>query len=67
VPPVERRFAERHNIKVPLRVQMLRSAAPEQRAEALNISFQGVYFATNLPVPLENLEMFERMGVSFPT
>jgi hypothetical protein len=50
MPPVERRFAERHNIKVPLRVQMLRSAAPEQRAEALNISFQGVYFATNLPL-----------------
>jgi hypothetical protein len=46
----ERRIAERFDLKIPLRVRILKSAAPERRAESLNVSARGIYFATNLPL-----------------
>ena len=46
----ERRLAERFNVKIPLLVRMLKSAAPESRAESLNVSTRGIYFRTHLPL-----------------
>ena len=46
----ERRLAQRLDLKIPLRVRMAKSAAPEHAAESLNISKRGIYFATDLPL-----------------
>ena len=46
----ERRLAQRFSRKIPLLVRMLKSALPGCRAESLNISTRGIYFATNLPL-----------------
>lgn len=46
----ERRLAVRHTLKIPLRVCLLKSAAPERPAESLNLSTRGICFATNLPL-----------------
>lgn len=46
----ERRLAERFGLKIPLRVRIAKSAAPEHPAESLNISTRGIYFATDLPL-----------------
>jgi PilZ domain len=46
----ERRLAERFGIKIPLRVRIAKSAAPEHTAESLNISTRGICFATDLPL-----------------
>lgn len=46
----ERRLAERFGLKIPLRVRLPKSAAPEHRAESLNVSARGICFATNLPL-----------------
>jgi hypothetical protein len=45
-----RRFAPRHNLAIGMRFQVLHSNVPEQRVESLNISTQGVYFATQLAI-----------------
>jgi PilZ domain-containing protein len=47
---IERRLAERFHIKIPLRVRIAKSSAPEHVAEALNVSTRGVYFATDVPL-----------------
>jgi hypothetical protein len=46
----ERRIGKRLGFKIPIRVSILKSAAPEQRAESLNVSARGICFATDLPL-----------------
>jgi PilZ domain len=46
----ERRLAERLSLKIPLRVRIAKSVALDHRAESLNISTRGIYFATDLPL-----------------
>lgn len=46
----ERRVSRRLSFKTPLRVRIWKSAAPEQRAESLNLSQNGVFFATDSPI-----------------
>lgn len=46
----DRRLTRRHSLKTPLRVRIWKSTAPEQRAESLNLSQHGVYFATESPL-----------------
>ena len=43
----DRRFSERHDVKTALRVRVWRSGLPEERAESLNLSQRGIFFATN--------------------
>ena len=44
---LDRRGAERHNFKVPLRVRICKSGTPGQRTNSENLSGRGIYFATN--------------------
>ena len=44
----ERRLAERFGLKIPLRVRIAKSAAPEHTAESLDVSTRGISFATDL-------------------
>lgn len=46
-----RRLTRRRKLTVPLRFRVMRSAMPEQRAESLNVSAGGVFFATQSAVP----------------
>src|SRR5690348_18439398 len=43
----DRRFSERHDVKTALRVRVWRSGLPEERAESVNLSQRGIFFATN--------------------
>lgn len=43
----DRRFAERPNVKTALRLRVWKSGLPEQRAESVNLSRRGIFFATN--------------------
>jgi hypothetical protein len=45
----ERRLAERLGLKIPLRVRIPKSGAPDHSAESLNVSTRGISFATDLP------------------
>ena len=47
--PSDRRRARRHRVRAPLRVRIWRSSLPEQKGESLNLSRQGIYFATDAP------------------
>ena len=44
----DRRSAERHPLKTPLRVRVWKTATPEHAGESQNISQQGMFFATDL-------------------
>lgn len=44
----ERRLAERHAVKTPLRLRVRRSNLCEQKVESLNVSRRGVYFNSDL-------------------
>jgi Tfp pilus assembly protein PilZ len=58
----DRRLSRRLNFKTPLRVRVWKSTAPEQRAESLNLSRHGVFFATDLPIQEgEALEILLKM------
>ncbi|HKW56563.1 MAG TPA: PilZ domain-containing protein [Candidatus Acidoferrum sp.] len=46
----DRRLSRRYGLKIPLRVRIWKSAAPERPAQSLNLSQTGVYFATNSPI-----------------
>ena len=46
----ERRLAERFGLKIPLRVRIPKSGAPDHTAESLNVSTRGISFATDLPL-----------------
>ena len=43
----DRRLSRRLCFKTPLRVRIWKSTAPEQRAESLNLSQDGIFFATD--------------------
>jgi PilZ domain len=43
----DRRRVQRHQLKAPLRVRIWRSSTKEQKAESLNLSRRGIYFATD--------------------
>lgn len=43
----DRRFAERHNVKTALRVRVWKAGLPEPRAESVNLSQRGIFFASN--------------------
>jgi PilZ domain len=58
----DRRVAQRHAVKAPLRVRVWKSTIPEHLGEAENISEQGVFFATDLDLPIGTVvELFLRM------
>jgi hypothetical protein len=44
---LNRRLSRRLSVRTPLRVRIWKSAVPEEHAESLNLSRNGVYFATN--------------------
>lgn len=44
----ERRLAERHAVRTPLRLRVRRSDLSEQKAEAENVSRRGIFFNTDL-------------------
>lgn len=46
----ERRFAKRFTFKIPIRLRIPKSPAPEQKVESLNLSARGICFATDLPL-----------------
>lgn len=43
----DRRMSQRHNIKTALRVRIWKSPIPEKRAESVNLSERGLFFATD--------------------
>jgi Tfp pilus assembly protein PilZ len=45
----DRRFARRFGVKTALRVRVWKSSSPEERAESMNVSERGIFFATNKP------------------
>jgi hypothetical protein len=46
----DRRLSRRLNFKTPLRVRIWKSAGPEHRTESVNLSQNGVFFATDSPI-----------------
>ncbi|HUJ30036.1 MAG TPA: PilZ domain-containing protein [Candidatus Acidoferrum sp.] len=48
--PSDRRFASRVNVRIPLRIQVLKSLLPAQERESVNLSEKGVYFTTDAPL-----------------
>jgi hypothetical protein len=46
----DRRLSRRLSFKTPLRVRIWKSAAPEENAESVNLSQNGVFFATDAPI-----------------
>jgi hypothetical protein len=46
----ERRFARRFSLRIPLRIRVPKSTAPERSAESLNVSTHGICFQTDLPL-----------------
>jgi PilZ domain-containing protein len=58
----DRRLSRRLSFKTPLRVRIWKSAEPEQKTESLNLSQNGVFFATDSPLREgETLEILLRM------
>ena len=58
----DRRLALRHDLKVSLRVRVWKSQFPEERAESVNLSAQGIFFATNSLLPIgEVVEVLLKM------
>lgn len=43
----DRRFSQRHNVKTALRVRVWKSGLPEERAESVNLSQRGIFFASS--------------------
>jgi hypothetical protein len=46
----DRRSTHRHSVKTALRVRIWNSTQPEHRAESVNVSLRGIYFATKSPL-----------------
>lgn len=46
----DRRLAERHLLRVPLRLRLRRSQLREQSVQAQNVSRRGVFFTTDIPM-----------------
>lgn len=49
IPRSDRRLTHRYGLKIPLRVRLWKSPEAEQHTESVNLSQNGVYFATNSP------------------
>jgi PilZ domain len=47
---LDRRLSRRLIFKTPLRVRIWKSADPEQSTESLNLSQNGIFYATNEPI-----------------
>jgi PilZ domain len=63
---LNRRLSRRLSLKTPLRVRIWKSSAPEEKAESLNLSQNGVYFATNTPIREgETVEILLNMPAEF--
>jgi len=43
----DRRFSQRHKVKTALRVRVWKSGLPEDRAESVNLSQRGIFFASS--------------------
>ena len=43
----DRRFSQRHNVRIALRVRVWKSGLPEERAESVNLSRRGIFFASS--------------------
>jgi hypothetical protein len=43
---LDRRSSDRHSVKTALRIRVWNSSLPEHRAESVNLSQRGIYFAT---------------------
>jgi hypothetical protein len=46
----DRRLSHRISFRTPLRVRIWKSTTPEERAHSLNLSRNGIFFATNSPL-----------------
>jgi len=46
----DRRLAERHELRTPLRLRVRKPEEREQKVESENVSRRGVYFTTDLPL-----------------
>ena len=46
----DRRMSQRHALKTALRIRVWKSPLPEQRAESINLSERGIFFATDTPL-----------------
>ncbi|HTQ62088.1 MAG TPA: PilZ domain-containing protein [Candidatus Solibacter sp.] len=46
----DRRGSRRFSFRTPLRVRIWKSTVPEERAESMNLSQNGVFFATDAPI-----------------
>jgi hypothetical protein len=46
----DRRVSQRHNVKTALRLHIWKSDILEQRAESINLSEGGTFFATDAPI-----------------
>jgi len=58
----DRRISRRHSFKMPLRLRIWKSPAPERQEESVNLSQHGVYFATDMPFREgETVEVFFSM------
>ena len=44
---LDRRFTKRQNLRIPLRIRIWKSDIPEKRAESLNLSQRGIFFAAD--------------------
>ena len=42
----DRRSSPRHSVRTALRIRAWKTAVPEHRAESINVSLRGIYFAT---------------------
>lgn len=59
---MDRRLAGRYRVKAPLRVRVWKSAMPEHKAESVNLSQRGIYFATDSAFHTgETVEVFFNM------
>ena len=58
----DRRSTHRHTVKTALRIRTWKTAVPEHRAESINVSMRGIYFATKtLLCPGEIVEVLLKM------
>jgi len=59
---MDRRLAGRYRVKTPLRVRVWKSAMPEHKAESVDLSQRGIYFATDSAFHTgETVEVFFNM------
>jgi hypothetical protein len=52
VSPLDRRLTVRQNIRTPIRIRRWKSELPEERSESVNLSEDGLLFATDSVMPV---------------